>query len=250
LYCEIQVIKSNKYMIVDKDFVRWVDAEHDAAKNTSGAGTQLLAAAGSLLVVPTSTQNLDNMRTPYKRPNVGIPSSSNIVVLEEARMNLRSSSQPKAPPSSNSLPSAPAPAPAAGPPTLALDTERNMVALQNWSFVKLGSNSKHLGFRAVGTLLYHPRQKESSFGKDWFSTEIRGIHSTGIVVSSNNSLYRLDGPADAARHNAQQPLAKIMQPFCLSRWPSNAQSLFEQVSNFFRSDEYVPPPPSLLFVTI
>ena len=34
MYCEIQVLNSNKYMIVDKDFLRWVDA----AKNTSGSG--------------------------------------------------------------------------------------------------------------------------------------------------------------------------------------------------------------------
>ena len=258
----------------------------------------------------SSTKNLAKMMTPYQRSDVGIPSSSNIVVLEEPGRNLRSSSQakaplsanspasapgsapatgshpstpstpilaqlgasdagtpsmfnrvvpelpdqggrnlrssqqPKAPPSSNSPASAPAPAPAAGPPVLALDAEKNTVTLRDWSFTKLISNSKHLGFRAVGKLSYHPGQNASTYGTEWFSTEIRGIHSNGIVVSSNNSLYTLDGPAAEARHNDQRRLAKIMQPFCLSIWPSNAHSLFEQLSKFFLSDKYVPPTPS------
>ena len=264
----------------------------------------------SLLEETSSTKNLAKMMTPYQRSDVGISSSSNIVVRKEpgrnlrsisqakaplssnspasapapapaagshpstpstprlaqlgARdagtpsmfnrvvpelpdqggRNLRSSQQPKAPPSSNSPASAPAPAPAAGPPVLALDAEKNTVTLRDWSFTKLISNSKHLGFRAVGKLSYHPGQNASAYGTDWFSTEIRGIHSNGIVVSSNNSLYTLDGPAAAARHNDQQRLAKIMQPFCLSIWPSNAHSLFEQLSKFFLSDKYVPPTPS------
>jgi hypothetical protein len=62
-------------------------------------------------------------------------------------------------------------------------------------------------------------------------------HSNGVVVSSNMSLYRLEGPAAPARQNAQAGLTAIMRPFCQSTWPSNAQALFEQVSKFFRSDE-------------
>lgn len=197
----------------------------------------------SLLEETSSPKRLEKMMTPYQRSEVGIPSSSNIVVREEPRRNMRSSSQAKAPLSSNSPASAPAPAPAAGPPVLSSDAERNMVTMRDWSFTKTISTSKYLGFRAVGKLSYHPGRQASLYGTDWFSTEIRGIHSNGIVVSSNNSLYRLDGPAAAERHNDQQRLAKIMQPFCLSSWPSNAQSLFEQVSNFFLTDKYVPPPP-------
>ena len=279
----------------------------------------------SLLEETSSTKNLAKMMTPYQRSDVGIPSSSNIVgrgepgrnmrsstqakaplssnspasapapapaagshpstpstprlaqlgasdagtpsmfnrvvpeLPDQGGRNLRSSQQPKAPPSSNSpasapapapaagppvLASAPAPAPAAGPPVLASDAEKNTVTLRDWSFTKLIANSKHLGFRAVGKLSYHPGQNASAYGTDWFSTEIRGIHSNGIVVSSNNSLYTLDGPAAAARHNDQRRLAEIMQPFCLSIWPSNAHSLFEQLSKFFLSDKYVPPTPS------
>jgi hypothetical protein len=115
---------------------------------------------------------------------------------------------------------------------LSADAERNIVVLRDWSFAKLVTNSKHLGFRAVGTLVYHPRINASSFGKDWFSTEIRGIHSNGVVVSSNMSLYRLEGPAAPARHHGQAGLAAIMQPLCGSTWPSNAQALFDQVSQF------------------
>lgn len=143
-----------------------------------------------------------------------------------------------APPSSSARASAPPPAAVSS--ALSSDAERNIVVLRDWSFAKLVANSKHMGFRAVGTLAYHPRVNDSSFGSDWFSTEIRGIHSNGVVVSSNMSLYRLEGPAAPARHNAQVRLATIMQPFCRSTWPSNAQSLFEQVSKFFRSDECVP----------
>jgi hypothetical protein len=146
--------------------------------------------------------------------------------------------------------SAPAAA-AAAASAISADAERNIVVLRDWSFAKLVANSKHLGFRAVGTLVYHPRVNDSSFGSDWFSTEIRGIHSSGVVVSSNMSLYRLDGPAAPARHNAQTRLAAIMQPFCRSTWPQNAESLLEQVSKFFRSDEYVSTPsqPSAAAVT-
>jgi hypothetical protein len=149
--------------------------------------------------------------------------------------------QPMAPPSANTRALPPPPAMAAS--ALSADAERNIVVLRDWSFAKLVSNSKHLGFRAVGTLVYHPRVNDSSFGSDWFSTEIRGIHSNGVIVSSNMSLYRLEGPAAPARHNAQPRLATIMQPFSRSTWPANAQSLFEQVSKFFRSDEYVSTPP-------
>jgi len=149
--------------------------------------------------------------------------------------------QPMAPPAAVARNHAPPPAAAAT--VLSAEAERNIVVLRDWSFAKLVTNSKHLGFRAVGTLVFHPRVNESSFGSDWFSTEIRGIHSNGVIVSSNMSLYRLEGPAAPARHNAQPRLAAIMQPFCRSTWPANAQSLFEQSSKFFRSDDYVPTPP-------
>lgn len=163
------------------------------------------------------------------------------------RSPLRSAQQPLVvkqsmpPPSLNARTLPPPPAVAAS--ALSADAERNIVVLRDWSFAKLVANSKHLGFRAVGTLVYHPRVNDSSFGSDWFSTEIRGIHSNGVIVSSNMSLYRLEGPAAPARHNAQPRLAAIMQPFGRSTWPSNAQSLFEQISKFFRSDEYVSTPP-------
>ena len=172
--------------------------------------------------------------------------------IAAARSPLRSASaqqplvvkQAMAPPAT--VPRTSAPSPAAASSALSADAERNIVVLRDWSFAKLVANSKHLGFRAVGTLVYHPRVNDSSFGSDWFSTEIRGIHSNGVVVSSNMSLYRLEGPAAPARHNAQVRLATIMQPFCRSTWPANAQPLFEQVSKFFRSDEYVSTPPSRL----
>jgi hypothetical protein len=128
--------------------------------------------------------------------------------------------------------------PAAASSALLADAE-SIVVLRDWSFVKLAANrhKTDFGFRLVGTLVYHPRKNDSSFGIDWFSTEIRSIHSNGVVVSSNTSLYRLEGPAAPDRHNAQVCLATIMKPFCHSTWPANAQSLFEQVSTFFTRDE-------------
>ena len=142
------------------------------------------------------------------------------------------------PPSSNSRALPPPPTAAAS--ALSADAEKNVVVLRDWSFGELKqtqTNSNHLGFCAVGTLVYHPRTNPMSFGLEFHSSEIRGIHSNGIVVSRNMSLYRLEGPADPARYNAQARLAAIMQPLCRSTWPSNAQALFEQVSKFFRSDK-------------
>jgi len=146
--------------------------------------------------------------------------------------------QPMPPPSSNSRALPPPPTAAAS--ALSADAEKNVVVLRDWSFGELKqtqTNSNHLGFCVVGTLVYHPRTNPMSFGLEFHSSEIRGIHSNGIVVSRNMSLYRLEGPADPARYNAQARLAAIMQPLCRSTWPSNAQALFEQVSKFFRSDK-------------
>jgi hypothetical protein len=118
-------------------------------------------------------------------------------------------------------------------------TGSNPVVLKDWCFVPLGKHlhpGKHLGFRAIGTLVYHPRcVDDSEYGFDWFSTEIQGIKSDCVVVSANAALYRLEGPAAPARHNAQACLAEIMESFCQSTWPPNAQSLFQQVSKFFLS---------------
>jgi hypothetical protein len=118
-------------------------------------------------------------------------------------------------------------------------TGSNPVVLKDWCFVPLGKHlhpGKHLGFRAIGTLVYHPRcVDDSEYGFDWFSTEIQGIKSDCVVVSANAALYRLEGPAAPARHNAQACLAEIMESFCQSTWPPNAQSLFQQLSKFFLS---------------
>ena len=113
------------------------------------------------------------------------------------------------------------------------------MVLRDWSFVKLSeaTKSKHLGFRALGKLVYHPRVAASRFGEDWFSTEIQDIYSDGVVVSGNMSLYRLEGPAAPARHADEPRLTAIMQPFCQLTWPLNARSLFDQVSKFFSSNE-------------
>ena len=176
----------------------------------------------------TSSKDLDSMRIAHTRAADAVTPSSSVTAAPTR--SLRSSQQAKTTP--------PGPAPAAGSVA-----ERNMVALRNWSFAKLVASSKHLGFRAVGKLAYHPHRKQSSYGADWFSTEIQSIHSNGIVVSSNMSLYKLDGPAAPELHNTPDRLAKMMQPFSCSTWPSNAQSLFQQVSEFFRSEENVSPPP-------
>ena len=118
-------------------------------------------------------------------------------------------------------------------------TGSNPVVLKDWCFVSLGKHlhpGKHLGFRAIGTLVYHPRcVDDSEYGFDWFSTEIQGTHGDCVVVSANTSLYRLEGPAAPARHKAQACLAEIMESFCQSTWPPNAESLFQQVSKFFLS---------------
>ena len=94
----------------------------------------------------------------------------------------------------------------------------------------------HLGFRAAGTLVHHPKVIESE-GRDWFSSEIRGLDSNCVVRSSNKTLYRLQGPAAPERHESPSILARIMQPFCTSNWPANAESLIAAVSKFFLPQE-------------
>jgi hypothetical protein len=115
---------------------------------------------------------------------------------------------------------------------------QNTVVLKDWSFVALDPKikPKHLGFRATGTLVNnHPRVAESK-GRFWESTEIRCVHSNCVVQSANKNLfYRLEGPAAPKRHHSLSGLADIMQPFCKSIWPSNAESLLAQVSKFFLS---------------
>ena len=118
------------------------------------------------------------------------------------------------------------------------------VVLRDWSFVELvvPSKSGGLGFRAIGTLVIHPRIPSSKSGESlWHSTEIQGIFSNGVVVSCNMTLYRLDGPAKPALHGAPPALIKIMDPFCQSVWPSNDKALFQIVSTFFASVKQQQP---------
>jgi hypothetical protein len=127
-------------------------------------------------------------------------------------------------------------------PRGATGAEVNSVVLRDWSFEKLpeASNSKHLGFRIFGKLVYHSHHSHvdaSRFGEFWYTTEIQDIHSNGVVISGNGSLYRLEGPAAPEQHAAEPRLAAIMQPFFKLTWPLNARSLLDQVSIFFRSNE-------------
>ena len=110
------------------------------------------------------------------------------------------------------------------------------VVLRDWSFVKKEA-PKHLGFRVIGALVSHPKINASLSGSDWFSTEIRGIFCDSVVISDNSTLYRLEGPAAAARHNAQSRLADIMQPFCQPMWPHNAHLVLNELSEFFADQQ-------------
>ena len=116
-----------------------------------------------------------------------------------------------------------------------------IVVLKDWSFVALDPirTPMHLGFKVTGTLVNHPREHDSE-GRDWSSSEIRGIHKNWMVQCSHTTLYRLEGPAAPGRHQSPSGLADIMQPFCNWIWPSNAESLFAQVSKLFLSLREVP----------
>ena len=106
------------------------------------------------------------------------------------------------------------------------------MCLSSWSF-KSSIAKRYLGFRVIGILVSTPNlQPNGQLGQDWFSTEIRSIHSVGVVASSSNSLYKLVGPAAPERHHADPRLVHIMMPFKNATWPKNAQKLIEQVSAF------------------
>ena len=115
------------------------------------------------------------------------------------------------------------------------------VVVCDWSFVKLAdpARKEHLGFRVLGKLVAHHSINPSFMGSDWFTTEIKGIHCQRVVTSSRSILYRLDGPADAARHDSQSRIAHLMHPFCQLEWPSNADSLLQKLSEFFSADQQV-----------
>ena len=123
-------------------------------------------------------------------------------------------------------------------PSPAAKSMQHTVVMKDWSFVALDPTRTpmHLGFRAAGTLVCHPKVIESE-GRDWFSSEIRGLDSNCVVRSSNKTLYRLQGPAAPERHESPSNLAHIMQPFCTSNWPANAESLIAAVSKFFLPQE-------------
>ncbi len=112
------------------------------------------------------------------------------------------------------------------------------VVMRDWSFVKLESHApRRLGFRVIGVLVQHPKIGASCNGMEWFSTEIKEMPSERVMLSEKGTLYHLEGPADATRHNAQSRLANIMQPFCQSTWPHNARALLNEVSKFFSESE-------------
>jgi hypothetical protein len=115
--------------------------------------------------------------------------------------------------------------------------EQNTVVLRDWCFVKLDRVRKHLGFRAIGKLVAHPKINASFIGEDWFTSEVRGIYSDSVVTSDKMTLYRLEGPAAPDRHNAQSRLAVIMQPFCQSIWPPNANLVLNELSEFFAEQQ-------------
>ena len=115
--------------------------------------------------------------------------------------------------------------------------EQTPVVLRDWCFVKLDRVRKHLGFRAIGKLVVHPKINASSIGEDWFTSEVRGIYSDSVVVSDRMTLYRLEGPAVPARDNPQSRLADIMQPFCQSMWPPNARLVLNELSEFCSAEQ-------------
>ena len=118
------------------------------------------------------------------------------------------------------------------------------VVMRDWSFLKLESHApRHRGFRIVGVLVEHPKKDASCKGMEWFSTEIKRMLNERVMLSENGTLYRLEGPADATRHNHESRIANIMQPFCQSIWPLNARELEEEVSKFFRTDQAEEPFP-------
>ena len=112
------------------------------------------------------------------------------------------------------------------------------VVLRDWTFVKLESHApRHRGFRIVGVLVEHPKKDASCEGMEWYSTEIRFmLNDERVMLSENRTLYRLEGPAAPARHNAHPRLTEIMQPFCKSMWPHDAHLVLKQVSEFFSAE--------------
>jgi len=85
--------------------------------------------------------------------------------------------------------------------------------LRNWTFVPLPSRDSYsgYGFKASGTLSYHPHKNTDSFGSSWMSSEVCGIESEGVVTTTNGSPYRLDG--DPQVLETQTEILAIMRRF-------------------------------------
>jgi hypothetical protein len=92
--------------------------------------------------------------------------------------------------------------------------------LTDWSFValdpavkKVKKGPKGFNFRVHGLLRYHPSQEVKDSGQDWFTTEVTGIDSEG-VITTHHTPYRLAGNSAADKY-AQAPasIQEIMATF-------------------------------------
>lgn len=84
--------------------------------------------------------------------------------------------------------------------------------LTDWSFVALDPAVKKVkkgfNFRVHGLLRYHPSQEVQDLGVVWFTTEVTGIDSEGVITTQQTP-YRLAG--NSAADNYAQAHASIQQ---------------------------------------
>ena len=128
--------------------------------------------------------------------------------------------------------------------------------LKDWCFVALdphqqagipkrGPQKSRLGFRVFGTLVYHPLKRlEASLNQDYYTTEITGIDSAGVVTTVNDTPYRLQGRPDLSV--CVQSIKGVMGRFPdEGSWFSNGNTsihgVMQEISAFFKALPVVPP---------
>lgn len=128
------------------------------------------------------------------------------------------------------------------------------VQLKDWTFAPLAPPGKSvqfspsyrpngLGFRVVGTLVKDDKLTDRG-EVPFYSTEIQKVDNNREVFSVNATVYRLEGAACGRRADipfVSNELKRTMEPFFHLKWPVNAATLFQQVSQYF--SRVVPPSP-------
>jgi hypothetical protein len=111
--------------------------------------------------------------------------------------------------------------------------------LTEWSFEALdpACTSKKLGFRVKGLLTYHPSKESTDPPTEWYTAEVAGIDSEGVVTILKDTPYRLAG-ASAIEKYDDSTIRDAMKSFPgEGMWfrHESIHGLMQHISTYFKS---------------